>query len=72
MKDALVWVYTYMHCTHNATKNTTKAAKTSTKVPQTSLRKSDFSGAMRKYDTRIDILTVLDARTNKVWPAMEA
>jgi hypothetical protein len=43
-----------------------KAAKTSAKVPQTNFRKSDFSGAIRKYDTRIDILTVLEARTKSV------
>jgi hypothetical protein len=63
---------TYMHCTHKATKKTMKAANTSAKVPQTSFRKSDFSGAIRKYETRIDIFTVLEARTNNVWPARDA
>jgi hypothetical protein len=36
------------------------------KVPQTSFRKSEFFGAMRKYETRIDIFTVEEARTNNV------
>lgn len=57
---------TYMHCTHSATKKTMNAANTRANVPQTSFRKTDFSGAMRKYDTRIDNLAVLDARTNNV------
>ena len=61
-----------MHWTHSATRNTTNAANTRAKVPQTSLRKSDFSGAMRKYETRMDILTVLEARTNNVCPAIDA
>jgi hypothetical protein len=51
---------------------TTKAANTRAKVAQTNFRKMDFSGAMRKYDIRIDILTVDEARTNSVWPAMDA
>jgi hypothetical protein len=67
-----VLVTPYMHCTHNATRKTTNAANTSAKVPHTSFRKSDFSGAIRKYDTRIDIFTVLEARTNNVWPASDA
>lgn len=61
-----------MHCTQSATRNTTKAANTRANVAQTSLRKSDFSGAMRKYEMRMDILTVEEAKTNSVWPAMEA
>jgi hypothetical protein len=48
------------------------AAKTSAKVAQTSFRKSDFSGAIRKYDTRMEIFTVLEASTKSVWPAKEA
>lgn len=62
----------YMHCTHRATKKTINAANTSAKVPQTSFRNSDFSGAIRKYDTRIDSFTVLDASTKSVWPAIDA
>jgi hypothetical protein len=61
-----------MHCTHNATRKTMNAAKTSAKVAQTSFRKSDFSGAIRKYDTRMEIFTVLEASTKSVWPAKEA
>jgi hypothetical protein len=57
---------TYMHCTHSATKKTTKARKTRPKVAQTNFRNSDFSGAIRKYDTKIDILTKLDASTKSV------
>jgi hypothetical protein len=57
---------TYMHCTQRATRKTMKAAKTRAKVAQTNLRKSDFSGAMRKYDTSIDILTKLEASTKSV------
>jgi hypothetical protein len=48
------------------------AAKTRAKVAQTSFRNSDFSGAIRKYDTRMEIFTVLEARTKSVWPAKEA
>lgn len=61
-----------MHCTHRATKKTMKAANTRANVAHTSLRKSDFSGAMRKYETSIDILTVEEASTNRVWPARDA
>jgi hypothetical protein len=63
---------THMHCTHKATRNTMNAANTIAKVPQTSLRKSDFSGAIRRYDRRMETFTVDDARTNNVWPASEA
>ena len=71
-KALIVVGVTHMHCTHKATRNTTKAAKTSAKVPQTNFRKSDFSGAIRKYETRIDIFTVLDASTKRVCPAKDA
>ena len=55
-----------MHCTQRATKKTTKAAKTTPKIAQTSFLRMDFSGAMRKYETRIDSLTVLEASTKRV------
>jgi hypothetical protein len=45
---------------------TMKAAKTRAKVAHTSFRKSDFSGAIRKYDVKMDILTKLEARTKRV------
>ena len=61
-----------MHCTQSATRNTANAAKTRAKVAHTSFRKRDFSGAIRKYDTRIDIFTVELAKTNNVCPAMLA
>lgn len=44
----LVHFGTYMHCVHNKTAKTTMAAKTIAKVAQTSRRKSDRSGAIRK------------------------
>lgn len=63
---------TYMHCSQSATKKVTKAATTIVSVPHTSFRKTDFSGAMRKYETRMDIFTKLDANTKSVCPAMDA
>lgn len=61
-----------MHCSHNAIWKVRKAAMTTVKVAQTSLRNVDLLGAMRKYETRMDNLTELDAKMKKFCPAIEA
>lgn len=60
------------HCTQRAMRNVRNAATTIPNVPHTSFRNKDFSGAIRKYETRIDILTKLEARTKNVCPAIDA
>ena len=61
-----------MHCNHKAMRKVRKAATTMPKVTHTSFRKVDFFGATRKYDTRIDTLTKVDARTKRVWLPIDA
>lgn len=55
-----------MHCNQRAIRKVRKAAMTIPKVAHTSLRSVDFFGAIRKYETRIDSLTKLDARTKRL------
>ena len=57
--------YTHMHCNHKAMRNVRKAAMTIAKVTQTNFRNVDLFGAIRKYETKMDNLTKLEASTKR-------
>ena len=61
-----------MHCSHKAIRKVRKAAITMPNVAHTSFRKVDLLGAIRKYETRIDSFTKLEAETKRVCPAIDA
>jgi hypothetical protein len=54
-----------MHCNHKAMRNVRKAAMTIAKVTQTNFRNVDLFGAIRKYETKMDNLTKLEASTKR-------